>query len=56
MYAYSRLDFFAIRDDLQKLAIARSLGQHHRKYFRRQYAIVLRPAIVRVTERRYAFE
>ena len=48
MYAYSGLDFFAVRDDLQKLATALRCGQSVRKYFRSQYAIVLHLARARI--------
>ena len=51
MYAYSRLDFCAIRDDFQKLATTRFLGQRHREHFRRLRAIVLYIARARIPYR-----
>jgi hypothetical protein len=48
MYAYSRLDFCAIRDDIQKLATALRRGQSIWKHFRSQYAIVLHLARARI--------
>ena len=48
MYAYSWLDFCAIRDDLQKLATTRSLGQRHREHFRPLRAVVLHLGCVRI--------
>ncbi len=56
MYAYSQLDFCAIRDDLQKLAATVGLGQYHRQPVRRQYAVVLCLAVVRNIERLDGFE
>ena len=55
MYAYYRLDICAIRDDLQKLATARSLGQRHREHFRPLHAIVLHLARTRIPYRRGVF-
>ena len=48
MHAYSRLDFCAIRDDLQKLATALRFGQSVREHFRRLHAIFLHLARARI--------
>ena len=48
MYAYSGLDFFAVRDDIQKLATALRRGQSVREHFRRLHAIVLHLARARI--------
>ena len=55
MYAYSRLDFCAIRDDLQKLATTLRRGQSVRGHFCRLRAIVLYIARVRIPYRRGVF-
>jgi hypothetical protein len=51
MYAYSRLDFCAIRDDFQKLATTRFLGQRHREHLRRLRAVILHPGCSSISYR-----
>jgi len=48
MYAYSRLDFSAVRNGFQKLATALRYSQSIRKHFRSLYAIVLYVARARI--------
>lgn len=55
-YAYSRLDFFAICNDLQKSAATLDLEQHHRESVCSERALVLHLAVIGITERRDAVE